>query len=287
MHSSKKKILLIGHTGFLGSHLAHLLNNEFEVTTLKKEILDLSKNLSDAFKENIESNLYDYAIICAAISDVEKCFQDQALSKQVNVVGMQELLVILKSFGITPIFFSSDYVFSEKLTPYNETDTPNPKTIYGSQKLAIEVFIQKNFDSFLIFRTSKLMSKTNHPKNILYPIIKNLKESKISNCFEDQFLNPVFVEDIAKVVTNTINEKISGIFHLGTKTLFNRYELGLFLAKNLNYDVQLIKATSMKDVTFSESRPNNNMLNCALIEKTLNFQFCEIEGAFSELKSIS
>jgi dTDP-4-dehydrorhamnose reductase len=287
MHSSKKKILLIGHTGFLGSHLAHLLNNEFEVTTLKKEILDLSKNLSDTFKENIESNQYDYAIICAAISDVEKCFQDQALSKQVNVIGMQELLVTLKSFNIIPIFFSSDYVFSEKLTPYNETDTPNPKTIYGGQKLAIETFIQKNFDSFLIFRTSKLMSKTNHPKNILYPIIKNLKESKISNCFEDQFLNPVFVEDIAKVVTNTINEKISGIFHLGTKTLFNRYELGLFLAKNLNYDVLLIKPSSMKDITFSESRPNNNMLNCALIEKTLHFHFCEIEEAFSELKSIS
>jgi dTDP-4-dehydrorhamnose reductase len=131
------------------------------------------------------------------------------------------------------------------------------------------------------------MSKTNHPKNILYPIIKNLKERKISNCFEDQFLNPVFVEDIAKVVTNSINEKISGIFHLGTKTLFNRYELGIFLAKNLNYDVQLIKPTSMKDITFSESRPNNNMLNCALIETTLHFQFCEIEEAFSELKSIS
>jgi dTDP-4-dehydrorhamnose reductase len=287
MHSSKKKILLIGHTGFLGSHLAHLLNDKFEVTTLKKEILDLSKNLSDAFKGSIESNQYDYAIICAAISDVEKCFQDQALSRQVNVVGMQDLLLTLTNFGVVPVFFSSDYVFSEKLTPYTESDTPNPKTIYGSQKLAIEIFIQQNFDSYLILRTSKLMSKTNHPKNILYPIIKNLKENKISNCFQDQFLNPVFVEDIAKVITNSINEKISGIFHLGTKTLFNRYELGLFLAKNLNYDVQLIKPTSMKDITFSEIRPNNNMLNCSLIEKTLRFDFCEIEDAFSDLKNIS
>ncbi len=286
MPASMKKILLIGHTGFLGSHLAHLLTKEFEVATLTKETLDLKTNLSDTFKENIKSNLYDYAIICAAISDVEKCYQDQALSNQVNVVGMQELLVALKSFGIVPIFFSSDYIFSEKLTPYNETDTPNPKTIYGSQKLAIEIFIQNNFASYLVFRTSKLMSKTNHPKNILYPIIKNLKEGIISHCFEDQFLTPVFVEDIAEVVTKTINKKVSGIFHLGTKTLFNRYELGLFLAKNLNYDVQLIKSMSMKDINFSEDRPNNNMLNSALIEKTLNFQFCEIAEAFSELKSI-
>jgi dTDP-4-dehydrorhamnose reductase len=286
MQFSKKKILLIGHTGFLGSHLTHLLNT-FEVVTLGKSILDLSKNLSSSFEEHVKLHQYDCAIICAAISDVEKCFQDQALSKQVNVDGMQELLMLLKYYHIKPIFFSSDYVFSEKLTPYNETDTPSPKTIYGNQKLAIEVFMQKHFDDFLIFRTSKLMSKTNHPKNILYPIIKNLKEGKISNCFEDQFLNPVFVEDIARVIQNSIDEKITGIFHLGTRTLFNRYELGLFLAKNLNYDSHLIRPTRMKDMTFSESRPNNNMLDCTQIEKILNFKFCEIEEAFSELKSIN
>lgn len=287
MHSSKKKILLIGHTGFLGSHLAYLLNNEFEVTTLKKEILDLSKNLSDSFKENMESNQYDYAIICAAISDVEKCFKDQVFSKQVNVVGMQELLITLKNFGVVPIFFSSDYVFSEKLTPYNETDTPNPKTIYGSQKLAIEVFMQKNFESFLIFRTSKLMSRTNHPKNILYLIIKNLREGKISNCFEDQFLNPIFVEDIAKIIKSSVSKNISGIFHLGTKKLFSRYELGLFLAKALEYDAHLIKPTSMKDLVFSENRPSNNMLDSSVIERTLDFKFCEIEEVLSELKTLS
>lgn len=286
MQSSKKKILLIGHTGFLGSHLTHLLNNTFEVVILDKSILDLSKKLSSSFKEHIKLNQYDYAIICAAISDVEKCFQNQTLSKQVNVDGMQELLMLLKHHSVTPIFFSSDYVFSEKLTPYNETDTPNPKTVYGNQKLAIEVFMQKHFDNFLIFRTSKLMSKTNHPKNILYPIIKNLKEGKVSNCFEDQFLNPVFVEDIARVIQNSIDEKITGIFHLGTKTLFNRYELGLFLAKNLNYNTHLINPTRMKDMTFSESRPNNNMLDCTQIEKILNFKFCEIEEALSELKNI-
>lgn len=284
--TSKKNILLIGHTGFLGSHLACLLSDEFEVKTLDKSILDLSKSIPSSFKESIKENQYEYAIICAAISDVEKCFQDQVLSKQVNIKGMQELLHALKHYNVTPIFFSSDYVFSGKLTPYKETDTPSPKTVYGNQKLAIEVFMQKHFEKYLIFRTSKLMSKTNHPKNILYPIIKNLKEGKVSNCFEDQFLNPVFVEDIARVIKNSIYEDITGIFHLGTQTLFNRYELGLFLAKNLNYDSNLINPTLMKNMTFSEGRPNNNMLDCTRVEKNLSFKFCEIKEAFSELKNI-
>lgn len=287
MQFSKKKILLIGHTGFLGSHLTHLLKDEFEVTTLDKSILDLSNKLSSVLEDHVKSNQYDYAIICAAISDVEKCFQNQVLSKQVNVDGMQELLMLLKQYSVMPVFFSSDYVFSGKLNPYNESDTPDPKTIYGNQKLVIEIFMQKHFDNFLIFRTSKLMSKTNHPKNILYPIINNLKEGKISNCFEDQFLNPTYVEDIAKVIKSSVNKNISGVFHLGTKKFFNRYELGLFLAKSLDYDVHLIKPTSMRDITFSESRPNNNMLDASLIERTLNFKFCEIEEALFELKALN
>jgi dTDP-4-dehydrorhamnose reductase len=97
-------------------------------------------------------------------------------------------------------------------------------------------------------------------------------------------VTPVFVEDIAKVIKSSINEKTSGVFHLGTKKFFNRYELGLFLAKALNYDAHLIKPTSMNDIDFSESRPNNNMLEAALIERTLNFKFCEIEEVISELK---
>lgn len=287
MQSLKKKILLVGHTGFLGSHLTHLLKDEFEVTTLDKSILDLSKKLSSLLEDHVKSNQYDYAIICAAISDVEKCFQNQVLSKQVNVDGMQELLMLLKQYSVMPVFFSSDYVFSGKLNPYNESDTPDPKTIYGNQKLAIEIFMQKHFNNFLIFRTSKLMSKTNHPKNILYPIIKNLREDKISNCFEDQFLNPIFVEDIAKIIKSSVNKNISGVFHLGTKKMFNRYELGLFLAEALGYDAHLIKPTSMKDIVFSENRPNNNMLDSSVIERTLDFKFCEIEEVLSELKALS
>jgi dTDP-4-dehydrorhamnose reductase len=76
MQFSKKKILLIGHTGFLGSYLAHLLNDEFEVVTLDKSVLDLSKKLSSSFTEHVKVNQYHYAIICAAISDLEKCFQN-------------------------------------------------------------------------------------------------------------------------------------------------------------------------------------------------------------------
>lgn len=200
---------------------------------------------------------------------------------------MQELLMFLKQYKVMPIFFSSDYVFSGKLNPYNEGDVPEPKTIYGNQKLAIEIFIQEHFNNFLIFRTSKLMSKTNHSKNILYPIIKNLKENKISNCFEDQFLNPIFVEDIAKIISSSVNKNISGIFHLGTKKMFNRYELGLFLANTFGYDDHLIRPIRMKSIVFSEPRPNNNMLDSSEIERVLEFKFCEIEEVFSELNTLN
>lgn len=287
MKIPSKKILIIGSTGFLGSALSQLLNSdELSIHTTDKSLLDLSKPISPLFEDYLKNHSFEYVIICAAISDVEMCYQNQILSNQVNVEGMKKVLLLLKKYSAIPIFFSSDYVFSNKLTPYKESDLTNPTTIYGFQKLTIELFIQKHFGRFLIFRTSKLMSKTIHKKNILLPILKNLNEGLVSNCFKDQFLNPVFVEDIANVLTKAIRAELVGLFHLGTKKLLTRYELGILLANLFNYDEKLIKSTSMSDMTFSEPRPTNNMLNCEKIEKVLEFKFCEIQEAYLELKKL-
>lgn len=228
---------------------------------------------------------FDYVIICAAIADVEKCYLDQILSYQVNVTGTLELLNIAKTCKTIPIFFSSDYVFSGKETPYCETDIPNPLTIYGKQKLAVEKFIQENFNEYLIFRTSKLMSKTNHPKNILLPILNNLKMKMPSHLFMDQLLNPVLTEDIAQVITKSIDKRLSGLYHLGTKRCFNRAELGKFIAMTINSDVDLIKSTRMKEMIFPEKRPSNNSLKCNKIENDLNFNFSEIADIILKLNS--
>lgn len=115
--------------------LVNLLNTDatLSVHSASRPLLDLKKTISRKFAEFIKTEKFHYVIICAAITDVEKCYQEQAMSNLVNVVGMRALLDLVKENGAIPIFFSSDYVFSGKTYPYRESDSCNPQTIFGHE----------------------------------------------------------------------------------------------------------------------------------------------------------
>lgn len=288
MKSFRNKILLLGSTGFLGSSLkVNLQAGGLCVETVDRTSFDLSKPFSPIFCNQIKSSEYQYVLICAALSDVEKCFQDPVRSNQINVKGTLELLNLIFETKSIPVFFSSDYVFSNTSVPRSEQDLRAPETCYGRQKLLVEQYLESQFERYLIFRTSKLMSKTAHPRNILKPMIDAFRSSKPMGCFEDQWLNPVFVEDIAKVLSSEGFGALNGVYHLGTRRIFTRYELGHFLANSLGFDPTLIKPTRMSEMQFSELRPTHNTLDCRKIEESLPFRFTEIEDVLRDLKALT
>lgn len=271
------KVLIVGKSSFLGSSLALLMPDaEFNVTAVGREIVDLSLPIPDSFRKFLAAEAFNFAIICAAITDVEQCSREERGSNQVNIKGTLGLLEVLKHESVTPLFFSSDYVFPPKEASHREDDPREPSTVYGKQKLIVENYLVDHFRDYLVFRTNKLMSLTSHPKNILWPIIKNLSENKCTGCFHDQWINPVFVEDIATALKLCMKKGISGIYHLGTRKMMSRYQIGQLLADLLDCNPELIQPTSRHEVFFSEPRPSHHTLDCRKIESTLNFQFKEI-----------
>ena len=280
------KVLVVGRGGFLGSTLAKLLPcSGLSVTSVGRELIDLSLPNLSTFDQFLKDGAYDFAVVCAAVTDVEKCHRDQERSHQINVIGTISLLESFKRLNITPIFFSSDYVFELGKAVHHENDRRNPSTCYGKQKLLVEEFIESRFDKYLIFRTSKLMSMTTHPKNILYAVIRNLLVGTATKCFTDQWINPVFVEDIAEIIKLSCLKNIGGVFHLGTRQVMSRYEIGRLLADLLGCNPDLIQPSSLQSLLVSEPRPTHNVLSCRKIELALNFRFKEMIDAGDHLKS--
>jgi dTDP-4-dehydrorhamnose reductase len=76
-------------------------------------------------------------------------------------LAVANLSKIAKQNNIKFIHISTDYVFDgNSQRPYNETDTPNPQSIYGQTKLDGELAMQKiNPANSIIIRTSWLYSK--------------------------------------------------------------------------------------------------------------------------------
>lgn len=278
-------LFILGKDGYLGSFLF----NSFEIS--KKFNIEGSARSSEIRFDLTDTTIPDeiftyfkkspplYIILTAAIADIEKCAKDPTETRKVNVIGTKLILDLAKSFGTVPVFFSTDYVLkpSANLQLLNEEDECLPLTEYGKQKKEIEDWITINFKRYLIFRTSKLMSMNFHPKNILTQITLPLRTGKDINAFEDQWITPVFIEDIAQILCHQKLENLSGTYHLATKTSYTRYELAHLIKGRLGLkNESKIFPSSLKDFQTTEKRPCFNTLDSTKISSALDFVFTEI-----------
>ena len=62
----------------------------------------------------------------------------------------------------------------------------------------------------------------------------------------DQFGNPIWSVDLAKIVFQLIQNEEKGIFNVGTDKIISRYEFAKLIANEWNLDVNLIKPISTK-----------------------------------------
>jgi dTDP-4-dehydrorhamnose reductase len=166
---------------------------------------------------------------------------------------------------------------------YDETDQVSPTTVYGRQKVEVEEAIRLEFSDYLIFRTSKLMSMDLNPRSILTPLVQNLWHAKPVSVFRDQYISPVFVEDVAEVLVRSIKAGLSGTYHLGPGEQFSRAEIALRVADLLDLDVNAIRPIRMSDIAFSEPRGPNNTLNSEKISRALEYTFTSLEDGIAKL----
>ncbi len=287
---SSTRILLVGASSFLGSKLYPSLTASglsvrptFRHSNLQ---LDLEKSIPGQLAVALQSHPYSYGIICAAMTDVGQCFANPSISHRINVEAILELLDLFHEFRIKPVFFSSDLVFEGTKDFYCEDDETCPTTLYGSQKNYIEREIQRKFGDYLIFRTSKLMSMDLHPRSILTPIIESLSAGTAINSFIDQFITPVFVEDIARVVTGAIDKELTGLYHLAGKERFSRLELAHAVALFYDFPTSLVMASRLQNILLSERRGSNNTLNSTKIRRDLDFHFTPLAAGLSRCRQI-
>ena len=158
----KNIILIIGASGSFGSELLKIYKKKNLIFTYNKSYLKAGIKF-DAIKDNLEEKINHLertkeGFVLFAEKNPNKCFKNKKYTNLLNVSAVKKILYTFKKFKIKPIFLSTDLIFSGVKGDYKEKDRPNPKTLYGKQKLSIENFIKKKFKNYLIFRLSKTYS---------------------------------------------------------------------------------------------------------------------------------
>ncbi|ALO25996.1 MULTISPECIES: CDP-glucose 4,6-dehydratase [Leptospira] len=167
-----KKILVTGHTGFKGSWLVIWLHslgaevagfsldvptlpNHFELLSLDKKIKDYRGDVRDRSKFSNVIDEFKPEIIfhMAAQALVRKSYQDPVGTFETNVMGMVNLLDIIrtKSFVEVVVLITSDKAYrnNEWCWGYRETDVLGGHDPYSSSKSCADLIAQSYYYSFL------------------------------------------------------------------------------------------------------------------------------------------
>ena len=286
----KKKLLIIGGSGLLGSTLTDYTKVSYNVhiTYNKNFPIDSSVNstsldlLDNRVKiiDLIKSLKPDVVIHTAAHPSVDICEINHKIADMLHVDVTQDIVDTCHSINSKLIYISTDAVFEGKLNKlYAENDEPNPINYYGTTKLRAEKVIL-NVSRNVVLRTSVIYGWHNRSRFTNW-ILGYLKEKKLVDPFSDQYNTPTLVDDLAKSIIKIMEQDISGLYHAAGKTCINRYEFALKLANKFGYDKNLITSVTSAQKKQDAPRPNHTCLNSKKLENLINYTFSDIENGIS------
>ena len=140
---------------------------------------------------------------CAAYTAVDKAEDNKEQCTTLNTVAPSYLAAAVEKRGGWLVQISTDYVFNgTKYTPYVETDTPCPDSVYGSTKLAGELGVSKFCKRSMIIRTAWLYSTFGN--NFVKTMIRLGKEKPELGVIFDQIGTPTYARDLARVIMTVI-----------------------------------------------------------------------------------
>ncbi len=161
-------------------------------------------------------------------------------------------------------------VFDGKKGNYSEGDSPNPKSLYGWQKLkAEEIILEKNPNAAIV-RTAIISGNSpSCTRSIHERLFQEWANGRIPVLFTDEFRQPVSSENLSQVLLRLAMNNSSGIFHWAGRDVLSRYEMGLGILDRFKIPGAFIKAVSIKSDSNNKDRPSDLTMDISKLKNEL------------------
>ncbi|KAJ1694601.1 hypothetical protein LUZ63_011299 [Rhynchospora breviuscula] len=229
---NRRRILVVGGTGYLGQHLLQYLSTSSSLDIAfthhrpipPQELLDALPSVK-SFQVDVRTGegfsavsasfgQPDVVVNCAAMSVPRACEMDPDAAMATNQPS--SLVKWLHDFGNDNsllIHLSTDQVYEGVKSFYKEEDETIPVNIYGKSKVAAEKLISETFQNYVILRSSIIYGpQTLSPVARSLPIqwMDNvLSQGKEVDFFYDEYRCPIYVQDMVHTISSLTNTWIS------------------------------------------------------------------------------
>lgn len=263
------KVLITGSKGQLASEIKELTSNYSQLEFVFKDLPDLNICDADLLNTFILENNINAVINCAAYTAVDEAEDDVEIAKEVNSIGVLNLIKALNIVDGKFIHISTDYVFNgDNSKPYKESDKVSPIGVYGETKRAGELYVINSDIDSIVIRTSWLYSS--YGNNFVKKMLRLGVEKDSLNVICDQIGTPTYARDLAKTcldilsVPNRISKK-SKVYHYSNEGVASWYDFAIAIMElgSLNCKVRPIET---KDFPSSAKRPHFSVLNKSRIK---------------------
>lgn len=265
-----KNILITGSKGQLGSEIRRLAPEYPDFQFIYTDVEELDLTNESAVHEFIGQRAFDYCINCAAYTAVDKAEDEPSLAEQINAFAPKYLARACSKNNTILIHISTDYVFNgTNYKPYTETDVPDPKSVYGTTKLAGEKAVMRFARTAIIIRTAWFYSAFGN--NFVKTMLRLGKEKEEIGVVVDQIGTPTYAGDLARAILdiladNKIEDHKIEIYHYSNEGVISWYDFAQAIMHEAGLDCR-VKAIESKDFPAKANRPFYSVLNKAKIKK--------------------
>jgi perosamine synthetase len=296
-HEKRKKIVITGISGLLGSNLAYYFKDIYDILGLYNthpvEINGIHTQQADilsvdSLKIVIQKFRPDIIIHCASLTDIDYCETNKENTDIVNVIGTKNIVDSVSDGNTKIIYISSDSVYEGVAGNYSETDLVKPQNYYGLSKYKGELEVLKRANS-LTLRTNIFGWNIQAKHSIAERILHELTGNAPINGFKDVYFSSIYTFDLAVLLEKAIEQDLAGIYNCGSHDSISKYEFALLIARFFELNQNLVRPISIDDFKFKAKRGKNLSLNVSKLALALNRNLPRIhdtvESFYNDFKS--
>ena len=254
-------ILITGCNGQLGNELQLLEAKYQQHTFFNTDVNELDITNQLAVDDYVFRNQIDCVINCAAYTAVDKAEEQKELCTTLNTVAPSYLAAAVEKRGGCMIQISTDYVFDgTHSTPYVETDTPAPNSVYGCTKLAGELGVTKFCKKSIVIRTAWLYSTFGN--NFVKTMLRLGRERKELGVVADQIGSPTYATDLAAAIMTIVEKGVKpGVYHYTNEGVASWYDFTKAIHRMAGIKDCNVKPIHTSDYPTAATRPAYSVLD--------------------------
>lgn len=192
----------------------------------------------------------DVIINCAAVSSPAAVEANSDVAEKVNVALPRHLAMLSNHLSARFYHLSTDMVFDGVEGPFQTSDSPNPRNLYGQMKMLAEREVLKFGKQFAtVLRIAILTGNSLGGERSLHEkLFKQWAEGKQTPLFTNEIRQPLGVNNLADVLSELCERpNLHGIFHWAGLDRLSRYEMGQRIIKRFGLPTDLIAPAEAPD----------------------------------------